>query len=652
MQFKQRLLIGGSALCIFLILSAIVRRRSLPGTHRQARDLFSAESGYFASRPSSLSYDKDNFLLKGSPFKIWSGSLHYFRIPEPYWRDRLLKLKQLGLNTVSTYIPWNFHETAYGEFDFETKERNLARFVSLAQDVGLYVLLRPSPYICAEWTFGGLPSRLMANDYLHIRSNNSEYLREVAMYYDNLMPVISPLQMMNGGPVIGFYVENEFGSYDNDPAYMQWLVHNLRTRGLHEMLFTCDNAGGLRDGMVKGALQTVNFQDKAAKHLGALAAAQPNAPLMVSEYWTGWFDHWDEKQHHLYSSEDVVDGLRQILALKASFNLYVFHGGTTFGFYQGANMAGAYAPDTTSYDYDALLNEHGGVTAKFGAVQKLLVEYGGQALPYDSLTSEPKVRAAVPIAQEMDLLKVLAKGKHAFPVYTHQRLKFVEDVPLHQAYGYTLFSAHVAQPAARLFIKDFKDSVAVYVDGVRLATRERWKVRRNTVALELAQTKPFNLSILVEDAGRVNYGQGLGERKGMGMVELMDSQGQLVVLGDHPWTITPMHWHPHEVEALPWTRAQLQTTDSTTMRVAKANLQIQSVGTENDTYIDTRGWGRGVVFLNGINLGRFDGDGPQFHIYLPGCWLRQGTNELVILDVRRSSAVSEVRFSAEPIWQL
>ncbi|EDQ88666.1 uncharacterized protein MONBRDRAFT_26329 [Monosiga brevicollis MX1] len=600
MQFFVRIL--GVALGI---LAAALVFLAFSHQHVQSRSQarhFHNKNVQVRSNRAALAVSSNGFLLYGHPFDIWSGSLHYFRIPAEYWLDRLEMAKHMGLNTISTYVPWNFHEVGPGSFDFETHAHDLARFLNLAHEVGLRVLIRPSPYICAEWDFGGLPARLMANPDLELRSSNDAFLDEVERYYDALMPILRPLQASNGGPIIAFYVENEYGSYGADRDYLQALVAMMRDRGIVEQMFTCDNAQGLSRGALPGALQTINFQDNVERHLDQLAHFQPDQPLMVSEYWTGWFDH-DGEEHHTFDSEDLVEGLQKILDRGASFNLYVFHGGTSFGWNAGANSP--YAPDITSYDYDAPLSEHGQVTPKYEDIQMVLMSYGAEhpRRPHYHSNSNP--------------YQVMAS-----------HLTYMEELPHTNGQGYVLYSTNLDLQASErtLVINGIRDRVIVYCNGQRIAL----------LPLKYTHAATRLLDLLVENAGRINYGEAIGEHKGLDEAFWLDEEEQA------------------HMAVIPWDRMGHLTDDTPgAPRLYRAFIpRPPDLGTGvPDTYIDTRDWGRGAMFLNGFNLGRFSRAGPQWQLYLPGPFFTRETNELVILETDPQAEVpTTVKFLDHPLW--
>ena len=317
----------------------------------------------------------NQFVLDGKAIRLLSGAIHYFRIVPEYWRDRLLKLKACGLNTVETYVPWNLHEPKEGQFQFEGIA-GIGNFIRLAGELGLHVIVRPSPYICAEWEFGGLPAWLLADAGMRLRCFDKAYLDKVDAYFDELLPRLKPLLSTNGGPIIAMQVENEYGSYGNDKKYLEYIRDAMRKRGMDVLLFTSDGPESARAAgrNVEGVLGIVNFGSRAGEAFRKLREYQPDGPLMCMEFWIGWFDHWMEK-HQSRPAPEVTEVFEDIMREGASVNFYMFHGGTNFGFYNGANHIKQYEPTVNSYDYDALLDESGEPTEKFYAVRKVLERY-------------------------------------------------------------------------------------------------------------------------------------------------------------------------------------------------------------------------------------------------------------------------------------
>lgn len=390
---------------------------------------------------TGLEVKGNQFYIDGEAVQLISGGMHYFRVVPAYWEDRLLKLKACGFNAVETYVPWNLHEPHEGEFHFSGL-CDLEAFIRTAERIGLYVIVRPSPYICAEWEFGGLPAWLLADSNLRIRSHDTAFLEKVDAYYDVLMPKLRPLLHTNGGPIIAMQIENEYGSYGNDKAYLTHLKEAMVTRGIDVLLFTSDGPSEthLQGGTLDGVLPTVNFGSRPGTHFPVLQQYAPGIPNMVMEYWIGWFDHWGE-EHHTRGGQDAADTFREMLAGGASVNFFMFHGGTNFAFWNGANHGETYEPTVTSYDYDSLLTESGDVTEKFHQVRAVINDYW----PLGELTlPEPipkKAYGQVELTEKVNLFDAL--DVISTPVLkTHP----VTMEKLGQNYGFTLYRTFLQGP--------------------------------------------------------------------------------------------------------------------------------------------------------------------------------------------------------------
>lgn len=563
-----------------------------------------------------------------------SGAIHYFRVVPEYWEDRLLKLKACGFNTVETYVAWNVHEPKEGEFDFEGIA-DVERFIRLAGDLGLHVIVRPSPYICAEWEFGGLPAWLLEDANLRLRSYEESYLAKVDAYFDELLPRFKPLLCTNGGPIIAMQIENEYGSYGNDKKYLGYIRDGMKKRGMDVLLFTSDGPEDhmLQGGMVEGVLETVNFGSRAAEAFRKLREYQPEGPLMCMEFWNGWFDHWME-EHQSRPAADVAEALEEMLAEGASVNFYMFHGGTNFGFYNGANHIQRYEPTVNSYDYDTLLNESGEPTEKYWAVRKVLERYA--ELPEAELPAPIPKRAygEVRLEEKADLFGQL--DRLATPV---QRTSPEPMEKVGQAYGFILYSTTVTGPRSgmNLVLQEVRDRALVFADGKYIGTTERW----NPVELPLeVPAEGLRLDILVENMGRVNYGPLMRDPKGI-------TEG--IRLGNqflYDWTIRPLPLD--SLEALEFEGNDGQQAVGGSAEEPDASGTAGSLptfyrGTFNveekaDTFLRLDGWTKGIAFLNGFNLGRYWEVGPTRTLYVPAPLLREGENELIVFELHGTEA--------------
>ncbi|MEQ4486609.1 glycoside hydrolase family 35 protein [Cohnella silvisoli] len=569
------------------------------------------------------------FYLNGQPYQILSGAIHYFRVVPEYWEDRLIKLKACGFNTVETYIPWNLHESREGFFFFEGLA-DVERFIRLAGELGLHVIVRPSPYICAEWEFGGLPAWLLQYPDIRLRCMDPVYLEKVDSYYDVLIPRLMPLLSTNGGPIIAMQIENEYGSYGNDAAYLTYLKDVLIKRGVDVLLFTSDGPenGMLQGGTIPGTLATVNFGSRPEEAFAQLRKYRSDDPLVCMEYWNGWFDHW-LKQHHTRSADEVADVFERMLQAGASVNFYMFHGGTNFGFYNGANFGEKYAATITSYDYDAPLSECGDETEKYRAVRSAIAKFQGkdvQDFPQWPAAIPKKNYGLVSMTEKADLLENLP--------FLSEPVRRTCPEPMEkigQHYGFIVYSTQVTGPRSgeELHLQEVHDRAQVFVDGIYQGTVERWDPRPLSLDIPDGGAK---LDIVVENMGRVNYGPKLKDYKGITEGVRLNNQ----FLFD--WTIYPL---PMENTAsIPFQRVPELNERGDRPAFYKGEFSVEEKG---DTFVRLDGWSKGVVWVNGFNLGRYWEKGPQRTLYLPAPLLRQGSNEIIVF---------ELHFSQNPVVEL
>ncbi|WP_028544703.1 glycoside hydrolase family 35 protein [Paenibacillus taiwanensis] len=574
---------------------------------------------------TQLTWEGQQMLLHGKPFRIISGAMHYFRIVPEYWADRLRKLKAMGCNTVETYVAWNVHEPREGHFNFNGIN-DIAGFVRLAGEMGLYVIVRPTPYVCGEWEFGGLPAWLL-NIPLHLRCSDPRYLAKVAAYYDKLIPLLTPLLSTQDGPIIAMQVENEYGSYGNDKAYLHALRDMLVERGVDVLLFTSDGPQDelLQGGMAEGAWATVNFGSRSDEAFDKLLEYQPDAPLMCMEFWNGWFDHWFE-EHHTRSTEDAAHSLDEILARGASVNFYMLHGGTNFGFMNGANYGVKYEPAVTSYDYDAAINEAGDLTPKFEAFRRVIGKY--VELPKGPLPSNlPKAAygEVTPFrsVQLWDTLDTISGLHHSICPEPMEHYG--------QGLGFIMYSTTVTGPRAesQLTIQDVHDRALVFIDRQLIGVMERWHPTSLPVVIPEGGAR---LDILVENMGRVNYGPELLDCKGITDGVRLNNQFQF-------------HWEvrtiPLESIAAVQFNRSASTLDGEQPAFYEAELVIE--GEPVDTFLYLDNWRKGVVFINDFNLGRYWEAGPQRSLYVPAPLLRQGTNQIVVFELHAPGHTLEFR---------
>lgn len=577
----------------------------------------------FVSKPV-LSISGNQFLLNDQPFRIFSGAIHYFRVVPEYWNDRLSKARAFGLNTVETYVPWNLHEPRPGEFHFDGR-LDIVRFIQIAAELGLKVIVRPGPYICSEWDFGGLPAWLLKDPSMQVRCIYPPYLEAVGCYLDALLPHLVPLLASRGGPIIAMQVENEYGSFGNDKDYLQLLTNGLRSRGVDVLLFTSDPPfeASLQESGLPDLFKTVNFAFNAKLGLRKLRAHQPAGPLMVTEFWSGWFDHWGERHHiaagGIPTSLLSLRTFREILASGSSFNFYMFHGGTNFGFMNGANVdKNRYRPDVTSYDYAAPLDEAGNLTPKFDAFRAELRNHIPN-MPHISFPKPAQTRSfgSVMLDRSIRLFDCLDKLSHSHFCPSPQPMEYFD-----QSYGFILYRTQVPGPRskARLELHELHDRAQIFLEGKAAGVLER-EFPKRTLSLSI-QPHGTRLNILVENMGRVNFGPFLIDRKGI-------TEG--VTLGDQflfGWEIFPLPLD--DLSSLEYFPGR--------SRVFPAFLRgTFLVDDPADTFLGLPGWTKGVVWLNGFNLGRYWKRGPQRTLYVPAPLLRKGENEIVVLELHKTS---------------
>ncbi len=562
---------------------------------------------------------KDDFYLNGEKFQVISGSIHYFRVVPEYWRDRLLKLKAMGCNTVETYIPWNFHEPNRGEFNFEG-DHDVCAFIRIAQELGLWVIIRPSPYICAEWEFGGFPAWLLAQDGMRFRCDYEPYMKEFLAYFDELLPRLAPLQITHGGPIIMMQVENEYGSYGDDKTYLAKLRDGMIERGIDVPLVTSDGPEHdmLACGKVDGVFQTGNFGSH-AKERFAYMQSQGISPLMCMEFWCGWFDHWGCGKHAHTDAASSAKDFADILDM-GHVNIYMFHGGTSFGLMNGSNYYDKLTPDVTSYDYDALLTEDGRITEKY-RLFKEAVEARKGALPAIDIPEIPRKAygEAVHVASQ-PLCELLAKRDaiHSVCPMSMERLG--------QNYGYTLYRTVLTNEDELRSIRlvSANDRAVILLDGEIIATLYDHDLKTaHRFETPVPVRKGAVLEILMENMGRVNYSFMLEhQRKGI------DSG---VVINDHQKFGWDMFICDEAV------MASLLPQGETAAHAPAVHHMTFHVDEKADTWLDLTEWGKGTVTLNGFCLGRFWEIGPQKRLYIPAPLLREGENTLLIVETEGKS---------------
>jgi beta-galactosidase len=573
----------------------------------------------------------NEFVLHGEPIRLLAGAMHYFRVPREYWEDRMLKIKALGLNTLETYVCWNLHEPRPGEFDFGGM-LDLVEYVKLAEKLGLHVIVRPGPYICSEWDLGGLPPWLLKDPSMKLRCMYPPYLEALDRFYGKLLPMLKPLQISEGGPIIAMQVENEYGSYGNDKAYLRHVERLFEVHGIDTLLFTCDNRGGISKGggELPHLLQTANFGTKAAQVFETLRERKPEGPLMCMEFWNGWFDAWGE-EHHTRDPEDVAAYLDEILSLGGSVCFYMIHGGTNFGFMSGANgNNGQYKSTITSYDSHAPISEEGNLTPKYWAIRDVLGKY--TELP-DAPSADPvptsdfgtaNLNESVSLRSSLDVLSSPVSSVSPVPMEM-----------LDQNHGYILYRATMNGPCnqAPLRIEQLHDRAHVFLDGVFQGILERERPAKEPMKLDVPREGAV-IEILVENMGRINYGPSMTDRKGI--TEYVSIGEQLLF----DWEIFPLPLT--DLTGLSFTSGESSAPEPTFFR---GSVEVSE---PQDTFLKLDGWTKGVAWVNGHHLGWYWNRGPQQTLYVPGVWLKEGVNEVMVLELDGTST-SEVAFVEQPV---
>ncbi len=593
-----------------------------------------------AQQKHSFTISDGEFVFDGKPIKIHSGEMHYSRIPHEYWKHRLQMVKAMGLNTVATYIFWNHHEVAPGVWDFTSGNRNLREFIKMAADEGLMVILRPGPYACAEWEFGGYPWWLVKNKDLVIRTNNKPFLDSCNVYINKLIDQVIDLQITKGGPVIMIQAENEFGSYvaqrkdiplSEHKIYSHAIKDQLVKAGVDVPLFTSDGSWLFEGGTIEGALPTANGEDN-IENLKKVVNQYNGGkgPYMVAEFYPGWLDHWAEPFPKV-STEEVIKQMAKYLDNNVSFNFYMVHGGTNFGFTTGANYDKNHdiQPDMTSYDCDAPISEAGWATPKYTAIREELKKQANQSIPEVPASIPVIVIPPVKFSQVVDIAMLKEKIK---PVTNETPLTF-ED--MNQGHGYVLYSKKFVQPiSGALEIKGLRDFATIYVNGEKVGELNRY-YKNYSMEIEI----PFNatLEILVENMGRINYGAEIVNNL-KGIISPVIING-IEITGNWQMYQFPLDNAPN-----------LKDLDNSNTKgrpvFYMGNFELEKTG---DTFLDMREWGKGIVFVNGHHLGRYWSVGPQQTLYLPGVWLKKGENEIIIFEQQNDVIQTSISSLALPI---
>ena len=590
-----------------------------------------AKGGAKAKHARTFEIKNGDFVVDGRPSRILSGEMHYPRIPHQYWRHRMKMLKALGLNTVATYVFWNAHETAPGVWNFEG-DNNLREYIKIAGEEGLNVILRPGPYVCAEWDFGGYPWWLQNVPGMEVRRDNKEFLAATDRYLKRLYKEVGDLQVTKGGPIIMVQCENEFGSYVDQRkdiplaehrAYNAKIKQQLLDAGFDVPMFTSDGSWLFEGGSTPGALPTCNgesdiktIKEVTNQYHGGVG------PYMVAEFYPGWLMHWAEPFPKV-SDSSVARQAEDYLRNDVSFNLYMVHGGTNFGFTSGANYDKKrdIQPDLTSYDYGTLISEPGWRTSKYDSVRNVIARYVDYKLP--------EVPAALPVIEipEIKLASVAPVLELADNVQGTVSAEPLTFEQMGQGNGYMLYTKHFTQPiSGTLSVPGLRDYAVVYVNGEKVGV-----LNRNTKTYEMEIDVPFNstLQILVENMGRINYGSEI-TRNGKGIIQPVTIAGRAI---SGQWIMNPLPMSVAPAAGKDGLGKGVPAADASKLKgmpvVYEGTFNLAETG---DTFLDMSAWGKGIVFVNGRNLGRYWQVGPQQTLYLPGAWLNKGENRIVVFE--------------------
>ncbi len=606
-------------------------------------------TGMLAQTKNTFEIKDGHFYRNGEIVPILSGEMHYSRIPHQYWRHRLQMMKGMGLNTVATYVFWNLHETEPGKWDF-SGDKDLAEYIRTAGEEGMMVILRPGPYVCAEWEYGGYPWWLQNVPGMEVRRDNKAFLEHTKAYINRLYQEVGDLQCTKGGPIIMVQCENEFGSYvsqrkditlDEHRRYNAKIKQQLADAGFDVPLFTSDGSWLFEGGTTEGALPTANGESD-IENLKKVVNQYHDGkgPYMVAEFYPGWLSHWAEPFPQVSASE-IARQTEAYLKNDVSFNFYMVHGGTNFGFTSGANYDKKrdIQPDMTSYDYDAPISEAGWVTPKYDSIRTVIKKYVKYEVPTPPAQNPVIEIPSIKLNQVADLL---AYTERMQPETSADPLTFEQ---LNQGYGYVLYTRRFNQPiSGTLEIPELRDFAVVYVDGEKAGV-----LNRNTQTYSMEIEVPFNstLQILVENMGRINYGSQITENS-KGIISPVTIAGKKITGGWNMYKL-PMSQAPEcgKMGSCTFTNSAAQAAKLKDSPVIyEGTFTLDKTG---DTFIDMEEWGKGIIFINGKNIGRYWQVGPQQTLYIPGVWLKKGENKIVIFEQLNENPKTEVKTVKTPV---
>ena len=592
-----------------------------------------------AAERESFAVGKNTFLLNGKPFVVKAAEVHYPRIPRPYWEHRIKMCKALGMNTLCLYVFWNIHEQKEGVYDF-SGQNDVAEFCRLAQKNGMYVIVRPGPYVCAEWEMGGLPWWLLKKKDIRLRERDPYFLERVRLFEKEVGKQLAPLTIENGGPIIMVQVENEYGSYGEDKPYVSEIRDIVRQSGFDKVaLFQCDWASNFTRNGLDDLIWTMNFGTGANidNQFRRLKELRPESPLMCSEFWSGWFDKWGAR-HETRPADDMVAGIDEMLSKGISFSLYMTHGGTSFGHWAGANSPG-FAPDVTSYDYDAPINEWGLPTEKYWTLRRTMQKYAdGGKLP--NVPKAPMNIISVPQFKFTEYAPIVCGID---TIVESRDVKTMEELDMGWGSMFYETTLPTVSTPSLLTLNDCHDFAQVFIDGKYIGKIDRVKNEKSIVLPAVKSGQ--KLTILIEAMGRINFGRAIKDFKGITKSVTLTAEAD-----GHELTYDLKHWR---IATIPCdyktaTKALSSAQPHSSLSSAqphfsffvlhsslkkgyyRANFTLKKVG---DTFINMEAFGKGMVYVNGHALGRFWNIGPQQTLYVPGCWLKKGKNEVVVLDI-------------------
>lgn len=567
------------------------------------------------------------FLLNGEPYTVKAAELHYPRIPRPYWDQRIKLCKALGMNTICLYTFWNAHEPKIDQFDF-TGQNDLREFVKLCQANDMKVILRPGPYVCAEWEMGGLPWWLLKKKDIRLRENDPFFLERVDKFQKAVAEQVGDLTIDKGGPIIMVQVENEYGSYGKDKPYVANIRDMLRSNfGEDVTLFQCDWSSNFTDNGLDDLIWTMNFGTGADidRQFEKLKQLRPDSPLMCSEFWSGWFDKWGAN-HETRPAKDMIAGIDEMLSKNISFSLYMTHGGTNWGHWAGANSPG-FAPDVTSYDYDAPITESGQITPKYKLLRETLAKYHDGKLPKIPATIKPISVKEFEFETVAPLFSNLPEGKKSRDIKTMEELD--------QGFGSILYRTSLPElpTGGQLTINEPHDYVQVFINGKLAGIVDRRMGEKNVMLPPCG--KDAQLDILVEAMGRINFGRAIKDFKGItdNVTVTENRNGHDFVCNLKNWEIFSLEDDPAYYDSMKGESLSNITLDSNGRLPRGVYRGTFNVNKPSDTFLDFSTWGKGLVYVNGHPLGRIWEIGPQQTLYMPGCWLKKGKNEIMVFDI-------------------